>query len=64
MAELIRARDRITNEVGEYTREFLDTWSADYFILGPVEAAPKTPKPSALAASHVPDPGTNPEGGA
>lgn len=63
MADLFRARDRDTGKTGEYTREFLDTWSADYFILGPVEGS-KIPKPSVRAASTAPVKGVNPEGGA
>lgn len=63
MADLFRARDRDTGEVGEFTREFLDAWPGGYFILGPVEGS-KIPKPSVRAASTVPATGANPEGGA
>lgn len=64
MADLFKARDRSTGKVGEFTREFLDAWPGGYFILGPVEAAPKIPKPSVRAASTAPVKGVNPEGGA
>ncbi|MGC5078459.1 hypothetical protein [Agrococcus sp. DT81.2] len=62
MAELIRARDRDTGKVGEFTREFLDAWPNGYFILGPAEGA-KTKKQAARSASTAPT-GANPEGGA
>ena len=63
MADLFEARDRSTGKVVEFTREFLDAWSGDYFILGPVEGS-KIPKPSVRAASTAPVKGVNPEGGA
>lgn len=61
MAELIRARDRATGEVGEYTPEFLDAWPGGYFRLAPAEDS-KSKKSSVRVASPVPK-GTNPEGG-
>lgn len=73
MAEqLIRARDRATKKVGEYTEGFLRAWPNGYQILGPVEPKPKSTaapkgdgtKRAARPAATAPDSGADQKGGA